>query len=47
MQPGDQVRLDVAHLGLIESTIVAGPPVKPLRPAAPGQAAPGPADAPG
>ena len=41
LQPGDRVRLDVAHLGLIESTIVAGPPVKPLRPAAPGQVAPG------
>jgi 2-keto-4-pentenoate hydratase/2-oxohepta-3-ene-1,7-dioic acid hydratase in catechol pathway len=31
LQPGDRVRLEVAHLGAIESTITAGPPVKPLR----------------
>jgi 2-keto-4-pentenoate hydratase/2-oxohepta-3-ene-1,7-dioic acid hydratase in catechol pathway len=34
LQPGDQVRLEVAHLGVIESTIIAGRPVRPLRPAA-------------
>jgi 2-keto-4-pentenoate hydratase/2-oxohepta-3-ene-1,7-dioic acid hydratase in catechol pathway len=33
LQPGDRVRLEVAHLGAIESTITAGLPVKPLRPA--------------
>jgi 2-keto-4-pentenoate hydratase/2-oxohepta-3-ene-1,7-dioic acid hydratase in catechol pathway len=43
LQPGDKVRLEVAHLGAIESTIVAGQPVKPLRPAATGSAATGPA----
>ena len=47
LQPGDRVLLDVAHLGVIESTIVAGPPVKPLRPAAPGQVAPGQPATPG
>ncbi|MDX6393700.1 MAG: hypothetical protein QOJ73_4763 [Streptosporangiaceae bacterium] len=45
LQPGDQVRLEVAHLGVIESTIVAGRPVRPLRPAAASPAAAPPAAA--
>jgi 2-keto-4-pentenoate hydratase/2-oxohepta-3-ene-1,7-dioic acid hydratase in catechol pathway len=31
LQPGDTVRLEVAELGVIESVIVPGPPVIPLR----------------
>ncbi len=31
LRPGDTVRLEVAHLGVIESAIVPGPPVIPLR----------------
>jgi 2-keto-4-pentenoate hydratase/2-oxohepta-3-ene-1,7-dioic acid hydratase in catechol pathway len=31
LQPGDTVRLEVAELGIIESTLVPGPPVIPLR----------------
>jgi 2-keto-4-pentenoate hydratase/2-oxohepta-3-ene-1,7-dioic acid hydratase in catechol pathway len=31
LKPGDTVRLEVAELGVIESTIVPGPPVIPLR----------------
>jgi 2-keto-4-pentenoate hydratase/2-oxohepta-3-ene-1,7-dioic acid hydratase in catechol pathway len=31
LQPGDTVRLEVAELGVIESAIVPGPPVIPLR----------------
>jgi hypothetical protein len=45
LQPGDKVRLEVAHLGAIESTIVAGRPVKPLRPAPTVSAPTGPAPA--
>ncbi len=30
LKPGDVVTLDVEHVGSIESTVVAGPPVKPL-----------------
>ncbi len=31
LRPGDRVRLEVAGLGIIESMVVAGPPVRPLR----------------
>ena len=31
LRPGDQVRLEVEHVGVIESTVVPGPPVVPLR----------------
>jgi len=31
LRPGDRVRLEVEHVGVIESTIVPGPPVVPLR----------------
>jgi hypothetical protein len=31
LKPGDTVRLEVAELGVIESAVVPGPPVIPLR----------------
>jgi 2-keto-4-pentenoate hydratase/2-oxohepta-3-ene-1,7-dioic acid hydratase in catechol pathway len=31
LRPGDQVRLEVEHVGVIESAVVGGPPVVPLR----------------
>lgn len=31
LQPGDRVRLEVEHIGVIESTMVSGAPVRPLR----------------